>query len=416
MNMYDFVVVDRNILHGKNVKIIELEQTLAAKLNESNQLNEQEEAFHSEHLKEVHLQYCEALDKLKQINMEMDEKHLNEIERMQYAMEDVKNVHKNEMQKLEDELKQEIGVEYSRKIQICDEMNAMKKSYEAKLDDAKNDMQKTIQCLEIDSKQQLEERHGLLRDIMAELDMTKRQFADYCASVSDDHARKTLDLKMQYEQKLHSMTNELTDTKLYVEELRARVSNLTANCDEIEQEKALIQNAWHNGQRRQKELSNEANELRNEILDRDRVIHDREMRFKHCEQRNQELNKYKTVLNFKIDELSQAVEPRNQEIGKKSAEIVLLKDEIENLAKHGIKSDLKLDKANGEVESITSELNAERERRRSLQALNNRICRDIYLLSRNIADTKNLPIHVTKFYQKYEYIKSLICKQFLFFF
>lgn len=400
INTFDDVIVSRDDLMNKNLKICELEKVLADTLNESEQMNKQEEVFHSEHLKEVHTKYCEALDKLKLVNMEMEEKHENQIEHFQYAMDDLRNGHKEELQQLEEQLKLEIGKEYAKGQEIRAQMEDMRLLQQKQLEESYNNLQETVQALEIDFKKQLEERQCLLRDIMTEMDNKKSEFAEYCRTTNIDHDRHVWGMKCEYEQKIKELGDALTDAKLKVAILEKRLSDAAVNFDEIEKEKLLIQQVHHNGQRRLKQLANDADELRCEIRDRDHVIRDRETRFKMCEKRNQELEKHKTVLNYKIDELNKAVEPRDKEIGLKMAQIARLKDEIENLVKHEIKLELKLNSRNDQLKASNVELVHEREKRRGLEALLNRIYRDIYLLSRETTNDKEFKRHVVTFYHK----------------
>lgn len=397
----DHVVVSRGDLLQTNAKIFELEKILSDQLNESNQMNAQAGAFHSEHLKEVHTQYCDALDKLKQLNMDMEVKHMNEMEQFRYTMEDLKQTHANQLQELEDTLTMDISKEYARGQEIRGEMETMRIAYEERLSHAVNHLQAMIQALEVDFKRQLEERQRLLRDVMVELDDKNTQFTAYCASSSDDHNRRMCNVKTEYEQNIKELSVALTDARLRVVVLEKRVADVSSNCDEIEKDKMLIRQAWCNAQHRLKELMHDAEELRSEIRDRDTVIHDRETRVKFYDNRNQELEKYKSLLTYKIDELNRAVEPRNQEIGEKTAQIGHLKEEIENLFKHEIKTELKLNACNDRWRSTKVELDCERERRRGLDVLLNQIYHDIYRISRHaMTDSKELRRHVVDFYHK----------------
>ena len=80
--------------------------------------------------------------------------------------------------------------------------------------------------------------------------------------------------------------------------------------------------------------------LKREIRDRDETIGDKEKRIYDLKKKNQELEKFKFVLDFKIKELKRTIEPREQDISDMKAQITEMDKELERYNKSNTHLDL----------------------------------------------------------------------------
>lgn len=394
------VVITRHQLLEKKQLIEAMEGRMAEQLNEFQYQKEKGDTFHSAQIREIHVEYCKALEDLKNVNNELEEKHQEKVAEFQQMMNEIKADNKKELEELELKLNEKVGYEFSRGQEIQANMNEMQAMYEEKLETLTNDFQGTIQTIESDSKNQLQERQSLLRDIMKELYDKKLEFTQYCSMVNKEHARKTSDSKINYETTIRKLRDESAENNIRTLVLEKQLLNVTVNCEELDKEKDVILNEHREGKKKINKFQIDAEQLREEIRDRDRMIQEREKRFNICEKRNQELEKQKDVLNFKIDYLNSETEPRNQQIVAKAAKIENLETEIENIFKHGMTLEQKLSDFNDKLKGCEASLEYERNKRRSAEAELKRICRDIYMVSRNIPDPKLLKQNVVKLHQK----------------
>ncbi|KAL6588697.1 WD40 repeat-like protein [Neocallimastix sp. 'constans'] len=70
-----------------------------------------------------------------------------------------------------------------------------------------------------------------------------------------------------------------------------------------------------------------------EILVREEMVHDKEKSIFDLKKENQELEKYKYVLDYKIKELKTQIEPREQEIEEISEKIIILDEDLQTFKK-----------------------------------------------------------------------------------
>lgn len=70
-----------------------------------------------------------------------------------------------------------------------------------------------------------------------------------------------------------------------------------------------------------KALEQEILDLKKEISERDLIIQDKEKRIYDLKRKDQEYERYKFVLNYRIKELKNQIEPRDKEIKEKKEQI-----------------------------------------------------------------------------------------------
>merc|ERR1719399_2684 len=173
------------------------------------------------------------------------------------------------------------------------------------------------------------------------------------------HQRKVVELQKKFEEKelnskVHGETlNQLEkDADTEIEELKRRYKeNLSAEHDDKVRLKgqAGIHRKHHEDLKRQmqkkdEELRMQQDEARKkqemvdrlirereanlkEIKERDKMIGDREQRIYDLKKQNQELEKFKFVLDYKIKELKAQIDPKNDDIAKMKKTIQQMDEE-----------------------------------------------------------------------------------------
>lgn len=397
---FEDVVITRKQLIDQIQTIRSMEQRIAEQLAEFQYQKQEGDTFQSELIREIHVDYCSALEDLRKVNTDLEESHLEKLVQAQIMMDEIKENHKLELKELEEKSNEKIGYEHSRAEEIQTNMDVMRIMYEDKLEVLSNEFQDIIQALEADAKKQLQERQSLLRDIMKELYAKKAEFTQYCSSVNVDQDRKVIELKVNYETSIANQQNQLEANSIRIMVLEKELLNMSVNCEKLHNEKEMILNERKKNKKHINKLQIEMEELWKEIHDRDQTIQKREKKLNICEKRNQELEKEKDVLNFKIDNLNAETEPRTQQIAAQSTKIQNLEIEVENIFKYGSKMEQKLSEFRDKLNANEIALEDERNKRRAADAALKKISRDIYLVSTCISNPKVLNQRVTELHQR----------------
>lgn len=397
--LFEDIIIPRRHVIEKNLKISDLEHTIHNRMDESQYQQRKGDSSQAEKLQQIHIEHCAALEEHKQSNSRMKEANKKRVDELLSIIEENKHDHVKQLQNLESEYNDKMAAQHEKRQEIQSSILTMKSSYEDKLTNAKELLQNSVERMEIKFKNQLQERQDLLRDLMQELEDKKSQFHLYCQTTNLDYEKKIIELKTTYELRIMNLSKQLEEYQLENVILRKQLSNSRVNCDELETDKLQLLQEHTKNQRGIQDLKIRCAELRDEVRDRDHVIHEKETHLNSCDKRIQELERYKNVLNYKIEELNAADEPRNQELGEQIEKIRMLEENLEDVVKYGMKLETRLSVLNDKLNAFKIDLESERKKRRATEAILKRIYRDIYIVSRQTLP-KELKQGVTELYHK----------------
>ncbi|VUZ42076.1 unnamed protein product, partial [Hymenolepis diminuta] len=117
--------------------------------------------------------------------------------------------------------------------------------------------------------------------------------------------------------------------------------------------------------------------------------------------KNEELEKYKFVLSYKITELKKQIEPRENDIRKYKEQIQEMEGELERFNQQNGALDLNNEELKEKLKATLGELKSEREMRRNIQATVKRFRTDIYNVVGKIQEPKALKEGILELYKKH---------------
>jgi len=117
--------------------------------------------------------------------------------------------------------------------------------------------------------------------------------------------------------------------------------------------------------------------------------------------KNQELEKFKFVLDYKIKEQKKMVEPREMEIKDLKEEKTKMESELERFNKQNVQLELNNKEKESRLDATQKELREERSKKRDAELELKRIKTDIHNCVGYIQDPKLLKEGIKTIYQKY---------------
>lgn len=381
------VLIPRAILEEKNEQIVNLEIRLKQQAEEFQYQLSQNEIFDGQQMAEVHRTYCQALEELKRLNNELEERHTAEMNQVTFQINDMKEEHKKQLDNLATQYSERMLIEYQKFTNLRENMLELRESYQVKLRKSAGTLQDTVESLESDYKKQLDERRELIRELMKEIQDKKSEFSEYCKQVEVEHERFMNEAKDQHEKKLLSekKATELWRGKAGV--LQKKFDSLTKDVDNLLEEVETLKEQHTKSHRNISKLKSTIEDLQKDITDRDFVINAKEKRIQELLHKNQELDKYKLVLNHKISELKAQIEPREFQINDKRKHILELESELAGLNHNNSQLELQLKELKDKYISNVAELKVERHRARANRECIQNLCSEIY----NVAGLLNSP-------------------------
>ncbi|XP_061387739.1 cilia- and flagella-associated protein 57 [Musca vetustissima] len=381
------VLIPRAILAEKNEQIVNLETRLKQQAEEFQYQLSQNEIFDGQQMAEVHRSYCQALEELKRINAEAEERHRGEMNQITFQINEMKEEHKKQLDNLATQYSERMLIEYQKFTNLRENMLELRESYENKLKKSAGTLQDTVESLENDYKKQLDERRELIRELMQEMEDKKSQFTDYCQQVEEENEQRLSETVKEYEKKLlqEREATELWRGKSGV--LQKKYESLTKDVDNLLEEVETLKEQHTKSQRNITKLNRTIEDLQKDISDRDYAINNKEKRIQELLHKNQELDKYKQVLNHKIAELKAQIEPREFQINDKRKHILELENELAGLNQNNSQLELQLKELKDKYISTVAELKVERHRARAGRECVQNLCSEIY----HVAGLMNTP-------------------------
>merc|ERR1719160_1814930 len=329
--------------------------------------------------------------------------------------------HKEKMSELEDKYTQEIEQERTKFELLREEKNDMEMEYEENFKNVDELHAKQIQDLEANFQHK-----GLLEAHQRKVAELQKKFEDQEA---DDRAHKTRIIEeKELNSKVHGETlNQLEkDADTEIEELKRRYKeNLSAEHDDKVRLKgqAGIHRKHHEDLKRQmqkkdEELRMQQDEARKkqewvdmlirerdqnlkEIRERDKMIGDKEQRIYDLKKQNQELEKFKFVLDYKIKELKAQIDPKNDDILEMRQQIQAMDAELEDYMRNNKQLALRISELQMKPRALQEEIRKQKKLLRDDMALIRRFKIDLHECMQFVNEPKQLKEGVAQLYRKY---------------
>lgn len=395
------VLIPRNILAEKNEQIINLEIRLKQQAEEFQYQLSQNEIFDGQQLAEVHRSYCQALEELKRMNNEIEERHTEEMNQVTFQINDLKEEHKKHLDQLANQYSERMLIEYQKFSKLRESMLELRESYEEKLKKSAGTLQNTIEGLESDYKKQLDERKELIRELMKEMQDKKIEFIEYCRQVEVENDRNMVETQLQCEKRLTAERNETQLWRGKAGVLQKKYESLTKDVDNLLEEVETLKEEHNKSQRTIAGLNHTIEDLQKDITDREFAINAKEKRIQELLHKNQELDKYKQVLNHKIAELKAQIEPREFQINDKRKHIMEMESELAGLNQNNLHLELQLKELKDKYFSNVAELKLERHRARAGRECIQNLCSEIYHVANLINSPDKLKLAVKELFQRH---------------
>eukprot|EP01002_Notosolenus_urceolatus_P000978 NODE_124_length_2690_cov_42.754638_g100_i0.p1 GENE.NODE_124_length_2690_cov_42.754638_g100_i0~~NODE_124_length_2690_cov_42.754638_g100_i0.p1 ORF type:complete len:876 (+),score=301.78 NODE_124_length_2690_cov_42.754638_g100_i0:62-2629(+) len=148
-------------------------------------------------------------------------------------------------------------------------------------------------------------------------------------------------------------------------------------------------------------LEKDIEALKNEIKERDETIGDKERRIFDLKKKNQELEKFKFVLDYKIRELKAQIEPKHDEITNFKAKIRDMDGELARYSASNSALQLTISDLKSKGDASSQEIKRLQHRVRDAEIFRQRVRTDLSELATLIQDPKGLKEGVRKLYSKH---------------
>lgn len=381
-------------IRNLTVRLRELETEYAYKLR-------QIEIQHNDKLRDVHQGYCEAISELRDKIEKLQEDHINEINNINVSIVKMKAAHEEAMQQMENNYDAKLITEYDKYQAFEERTNAMRERYELQLKNLEKrdaeELQRTVtnyEALVYEKKVQLEETSD-------EMKHKEHVHEHLMAQIEDDADREILEIRTKYENLLYEERQNNLKLKGEAGVMRNKFMASQRDVDDLKRQVNRVQGEYVQFQKNIQDLEKQIVDLKKEIIEKDVTIQSKEQQIYDMKRMNQELEKYKFVLNYKIDELKSQIEPRDQEIQELKDRIRGMEEKLTNFQKITENLELQLQEVQEKLRTARHEIDRQVLKNKKCQQLLRKIRVDILEASELIQEPNALKTAVTNLYHKY---------------
>ncbi|CAF0950735.1 unnamed protein product [Adineta steineri] len=221
-------------------------------------------------------------------------------------------------------------------------------------------------------------------------------------NIEHDVEDEQLKHKLEYEEeKKRLLEHNAQLTKTFKETLEHQVHALEAKKTEQNTTAQTYKKKIQEHNNRVQGMTQEIAALKNEITERNHTVHDKLDRINDLGLKNQELEKFQYVLNYKIDELTRLIKPREEEIARMQNQLLKMTSEREKKENELSQNRFVNVGQRRTLHAIEEQIERERRKRKEYDSAMRRIKNDILTEFSDVSDPKRTKDAVGHLYQKH---------------
>ncbi|GLC59167.1 hypothetical protein PLESTB_001455600 [Pleodorina starrii] len=395
------VLVTRSELDEKRSRMAELEQQVAELTMQTEYQLRLKDLHLQERVKELTDKFTAEAEadrqKFEALLSEKNEMEMEYEEKLKAAEERAQA----QLQALDTQYQAKIMAEVERYQALMQEKEMLAERWDEQNSLLVESHERVIAELTEDYEAKLAEEALKIEALQAEKAELEREFEEIKKQLEEDADREIEETKEKYEQKLQ--TERETSLRLKGENgiMRKKFNALQKDIEVCntqikelyEQKKELYATIAS--------LEKDIASLKREIRERDETIGDKERRIYDLKKKNQELEKFKFVLDYKIKELKKQIEPREAEIGYMKEQIKEMDGELERYHKTNATLDLTIANMRLKQTGLANEVADQRHDKQDAHALLRRFQHDLQEVVGFLQEPKVLKEKVKWLYQKH---------------
>ena len=254
-------------------------------------------------------------------------------------------------------------------------------------------------CYEYEEK--LSHEHAEQKRLMEERQKIEEAAAGQRGWVEEDGETEVIEVKARFENRLRNEENSAVDLMAQHALVRKQLQNLSKDTDVQKEDIKRLREREQRLNETIQSLERDIQSHKKEIREREETITDKEKRIFDLKKKNQELEKFRFVLDYKIRELKLQIAPREQEtaaLRRQSEEMAL---ELDQYHKSGQSLELMLNELRLKADGLRKELKIQEERVDANTNLTEKFRRDLRETWESSGDPVAFKARVVKLYRVY---------------
>jgi len=396
----DEILVTRTFLDDKHSSLLDLERQVEELSNQIDFQLRHRDAFHKDKMAELEDKYVQEIEQ-ERTKYELLREEKNEME-MEYE-ENTKNLeenHSKQAQDLEGSFQHKMTIEVQRYQKLMQDLERERKEWTSQHSHL---LQEHIKIVE-DVKLNFEEKQKVNRSdrqmILEDKELAFKEYQETLRQLEEDADREIEELKELYEAKLAQEKDEKVRLRGQAGIHRKHHEDLKRQMNKKEEELKGWIDQNKKKQERLDTLIKDKESDSKEIKERDKTIADKENRIYELKKQNQELEKFKFVLDYKIKELKSQIDPKNDNITEMRKQIQAMDTELEDYMRKNKQLALDIAQMQLKHKALQSEMKSQRKKLKFNLRFIKTFKLDLHESMQHVNDAKKLKESVATLYRK----------------
>ncbi|CAE7411425.1 CFAP57 [Symbiodinium natans] len=397
----DEILVTRQFLDEKQAVLLDLERKVEELDSRIAFQLRHRDGLHKEKMAEMQEKYSEEIEtERRKFEVLREEKAEAEMENEEH-IKNLEEKHARDLQDQQESFDQKMIVEDQRYKKLEKDLEREKQEWETQHAALLAEHSQVIDQMKQDAEKIQRSNRDTMDRIIKEKEVAFKHHQETLAQLERDADREIEELKEMYEQKLAQEKDD--KVRLRGQAGIHQKHHHDLNTDMMKKEEEVRKKAEESRKAEEKILGlmkdKDSNEK--EIKERDKTIHDKEQRIFDLKKQNQELEKFRFVLDYKIRELKAQIDPKTADIASMKTQTQAMEDELNDYKRKNKQLALQISQLQMKQRALQEEIKAQKRKLRDDLSLIKRFKLDLSDCLETISEPKALKESVTALYRKY---------------
>lgn len=397
----DEILVTRTFLDEKQAQLLELERQVEELSNQIEFQLRHRESFHKEEMVELEEKYTQEIDQERtKYELLREEKTDAEME----AEENIKSLvelHAKQTQDLEGSFQHKMMIEVGRYQKLAAERENVHRYWETEHRQLMEKHNKTVAEMKREFEAKQAEDKRAIQRIMEEKRLAEEVHEETMRQLEQDTDQEITELKEEKELRLKAEKDDKVRLRGMSGIHKRNHEELKRLMQKKEEELRQYQEEARKKQEKIDQLEKEKAHNLREIRERDKQIGDKEGKIYDLKKQNQELEKFKFVLDHKIRDLKDQIDPKSEDIAEMMKQIQAMDSDLEDYHRKNKQLQVNIQQLQSKQRSLQDEIISQRKRMLESQTIIKRFKNDLHECVQFIQEPKQLKDSVTSLYKKY---------------
>ncbi|XP_054141472.1 cilia- and flagella-associated protein 57 [Melozone crissalis] len=395
------VLIMRSDIDEKTQAILDLQNCVRDLQTESEYELRLKDIYCEEKIKSLEENFTQEIDFLKTKHQILQEEKEKQKLQHEVQLSELIDKQAKEVKQLESDSSQKLSMENEKYQELQVKSQKMEEEYEKQLHSLEESKTKAMAELKEQYEKKLKHKSVLLEETKESMMKQIKAHEEMEKQIYEDGDKEIFELKDKYEKQLLEEKESNIQLKGEIGVMNKRLNSLqkelkdrNRDIEEMRLEQQKLQDII-------KSLEKDIFALKTDVKERTETILEKEKYVYELKMKNQELQNFKFVLSYKIEESKKQIESRENDIETMKKQISEMEEELEQFRKESVELKLNITQLQQKQKATAGEVHREMEKRQNMETLIKRFKADLHNCVRFINDSKKMKDGIRELYTKY---------------